>query len=109
MFFPTLDDAGSALLDAFERRLRADPAADLADFLPGAGVPDFLAVATELARLDMEYARDRGTPRPPEHYLAAVPALRDDPAAVAALAFEDYRLRRLAGEPVTPGDYAARY
>jgi hypothetical protein len=109
MFFPALDAAGAALLDAFEQQLRADPGADLASFLPPAPAPGFLAVATELARVDMEYARRRGSPRPPDYYLARIPGLRDSARAVAALAFEDYRLRRLDGEPVAPDYYAQRY
>jgi serine/threonine protein kinase/tetratricopeptide (TPR) repeat protein len=109
MFFPTLNDAGSALVDAFERRLRIDPSADPCDFLLPPEHPDHVAGLVEIARLDMEYARSRGAPRPPEHYFTAFPALRNDPSAVAALAFEDYRLRKLGGEPVTPDEYARRY
>jgi serine/threonine protein kinase/tetratricopeptide (TPR) repeat protein len=109
MFFPTLDDTESALLDTFEHRLRLDPGANLSDFLPRPDHSNFSAVATELARVDMEYAWSRGSPRPPEHYFAAVPALRENPSAVAALAFEDYRIRKLGGEPVTPDVYAERF
>jgi serine/threonine protein kinase/tetratricopeptide (TPR) repeat protein len=109
MSFHALNAVGSDLLDAFERRLRTDPSADLAEFLLAPDHPDHLVELTELARLDMEYARRRSAPRPPEHYFDAFPALRTDQTARAALAFEDYRLRKLGGESVTPAEYASRY
>ncbi len=106
---PALDAAGSDLLDAFERQLRHDPDADLADFLLAPGHPGRVTHLTEAVRLDMEYSHGRGVPRSPEHYLAAFPDLAADPAAVAALAFEDYRLRRLAGDAADPDEYARRF
>ncbi len=109
MSLPALRDIGSDLLDAFERQLRLDPTADLADFLLPSDHPDHLAGLTELARLDMEYARGRGTPRPPDHYFAAFSTLRENAVPRVALAFEDYRLRKFGGEAVVPADYAHRY
>ncbi|QEL15456.1 tetratricopeptide repeat protein [Limnoglobus roseus] len=109
MTLPAHPDLGSDLLDAFEVQLRLDPTADLADFLLPPDHPHHLAELTELARLDMEYARGRGAPRPPEHYFAAFPALRENAIARAGLAFEDYRLRKCGGESVGPADYARRY
>ena len=76
MFFPTIDDTGSVLLDAFEQRLHIDPEADLTDFLPAADSPHHLAVATELARIDMEYAWGRGAPRRPHPAVALARAGR---------------------------------
>src|SRR5438105_2856379 len=96
-------------LNAFEDKLRSDPDADLGWFLPPPGDPDRLPLLTELVRLDLECGWSRGRPRSPRDYFAQYPELRDDPTARAAVAFEDYRVRRLGGEAVTPECYAQEY
>jgi serine/threonine protein kinase/tetratricopeptide (TPR) repeat protein len=98
-----------AAVNAFEDRLRSDPDTDLGRYLPPPGDPDRLALLTELVRLDLECGWARGRPRPPRDYFTRFPELRSDPAAAAAVAFEDYRVRRLGGEPVTPEAYARDY
>src|SRR5437868_2200829 len=109
MSFSAIFDRESALLYAFEERVRHDPAADIADFLPAADHPRWLPVLTELIRLDMEYAWGRGKPRIPVHYFDLFPALRENASAIAEIAFEDYRIRKLGVEPATPDEYAERY
>ncbi|MFO0806220.1 MAG: protein kinase [Gemmataceae bacterium] len=99
----------AARLDDFERRLQLNAHARFEDALPPEADPQYVALATELIRLDMEYAWGRGEPRAPEHYLSACPALAHSTASIEALAFEDYRLRRLAGQSVSPESYAKRF
>jgi serine/threonine protein kinase/tetratricopeptide (TPR) repeat protein len=65
-------------------------------------------VLCELVRVDLEFGWQHGCPRRTEEYLAAFPALREGPAGLAAVAFEEYRQRQLAGESPSPAEYRAR-
>lgn len=94
---------------AFERARAVDAAARLADYLPPADNPLYLPVLSELVRVDLEDAWDNGEPRRVEAYRNEFPRLFGDPARLAEVAFEEYRLRHLAGEPVSLSDYRSRY
>jgi serine/threonine protein kinase/tetratricopeptide (TPR) repeat protein len=96
-------------IEAFEQAHARDGRADLADFLPEAGHPQYLAVLCELVRADIEYTWRGGTPRRTEDYLAAFPALRTDPDGLCAVAFEEYRQRRLSGDQPSPAEYRQRF
>jgi serine/threonine protein kinase/Flp pilus assembly protein TadD len=85
------------------------------EFVPGA---QRLEVLAELVRVDMELQFVSGSPRDLDTYLARFPELLDYPNLLAAVAFEDYRLRfhharksrRTPETPLPePGDYAVRY
>jgi serine/threonine protein kinase/tetratricopeptide (TPR) repeat protein len=65
-------------------------------------------VLRELVRVDIEFAWRQGRPRLTEDYLAQLPALREDPAGIAAVAYEEYRQRQLAGQGPSPAEYRAR-
>jgi serine/threonine protein kinase/Tfp pilus assembly protein PilF len=65
-------------------------------------------VLRELVRVDLELAWRQGRPRLTEDYLALLPALREDPAGIRAVAFEEYRQRQLAGQRTTPAELCAR-
>lgn len=95
-------------VEAFEAA-RARGAADLADFAPGPDHPLHIRVLAELARIDMELSWQGGTPRRPEDYRDRFPQLFADPAALKGLAFEEYRLRRQAGEAPSPAEYQKRF
>jgi serine/threonine protein kinase/tetratricopeptide (TPR) repeat protein len=95
-------------IEAFEQSYAREGCADLAAFLPERGHPHYLAVLRELVRADIEYCWTRGVPRRTEEYLSAFPALRADPAGLGAVAFEEYRQRRQAGEQPTPAEYRQR-
>jgi serine/threonine protein kinase/tetratricopeptide (TPR) repeat protein len=95
-------------IEAFERAHARDGHADLADFLPEPGHPHYLAVLRELVRADIEYTWRCGAHRRTEEYLVAFPALRTDPAGLCAVAFEEYRQRRLAGDHPSPAEYRQR-
>jgi serine/threonine protein kinase/Flp pilus assembly protein TadD len=106
---PSLWEEIDPFIEAFERAHARDGCADLAAFLPEPGHPHYLAVLRELVRADIEYTWGRGAPRQTEDYLAAFPALRTDPAGVGAVAFEEYRQRRLTGDHPSPAEYRQRF
>src|ERR1700745_146444 len=85
-------------IEAFERSYATQGRADLAAFLPEPGHPHYLAVLRELVRADLEFTWTCGARRRAEAYVAAFPALRADPSALCAVAFEEYRQRQRAGE-----------
>ena len=63
----------------------------------------------ELVRVDLEYAWQRGRPKPLDHYRAAFPDLFARPDDVRQVAFEEFRLRAQAGQAPSPQEYARRY
>jgi serine/threonine protein kinase/Flp pilus assembly protein TadD len=95
-------------VEAYEKRQARDGDADLAAFLPAPRHPLYPAVLRELVRADLEYSWERGRPRRVEDYLAAFPELRHDMEGLQEVAFEEYRLRRQAGEHPAPAEYRER-
>src|SRR5207248_3875826 len=100
-----LDD----FIDAYESAQVRHGAADLADFLPDLDHPLYGTVLRELVRVDLEYAWQRGRPKPLDHYRAAFPDLFARPDDVRQVAFEEFRLRAQAGQAPSPQEYARRY
>jgi eukaryotic-like serine/threonine-protein kinase len=100
-----LDDYVAAYEAARAGNDQADPAA----FLPPPEHPLHGEVLRELIRVDLEYAWRSGQRRRLEDYQAAFSHLFQDPVALRDIAFEEYRLRRFAGENVSPGEYAQRF
>lgn len=106
---PSLSADLANRVDAFESALAADPAADIAKFLPRPDHLLYLPLLAELVRIDMEHAWDRGRRARLPAYTARFPAILGTEEVLAAVAFEEYRQRRRAGEAVTPADYRATY
>jgi tetratricopeptide (TPR) repeat protein len=79
--------------------------AEIRAFLPDPQHPHYRSVLLELVRVDLEFGWRSGPAKPIEDYLAAFPQLRADPAALQALAFEECRLRRQAGQAPAPAEY----
>jgi serine/threonine protein kinase/Flp pilus assembly protein TadD len=79
-------------VEAFEAAWAAGPPS-IARFLPPGDRPDYLAVLTELVRIDLEFRADRGEFPCLDRYRAAFPALFADPARAREVAFEAERLR----------------
>jgi serine/threonine protein kinase len=96
-------------LEAFEAARAADPAADLALFVPPPDHPLHVPVLEELVRIDLEHHWLRGQPRWLEDYLRRFPELLDASASIRTLAFEEFRLRRRAGEAPTAEEYQRRF
>ncbi|MBY0523977.1 MAG: protein kinase [Gemmataceae bacterium] len=101
----TLDD----FIEAYEDAQAQTGQAEVADFLPPADHPLHRDVLRELVRVDLEYGWQLGRPQPLESYRQRFPHLFQDPDSVHAVAFEEFRLRRQAGEMVCSGDYQKRY
>lgn len=96
-------------VEAFERDHARSGQADPTTFCPPPGDPLRLQIVEELVRVDLEFSRQDGRSRRLEDYRAVFPDLFEDKVALAEVAFEEYRLRRQAGEDVHPHDYQTAY
>src|SRR5262245_4847686 len=96
-------------VEAFERAFVRGTTADIADFLPPIEHPEYRDLLGELIRVEIEMLWARKAPRLIETYLARFPALRNDPALLGAIAFEEYRQRIDLGEHVTPEEYRRHF
>jgi eukaryotic-like serine/threonine-protein kinase len=100
-------DVLSERLETFIRQWDTGDAPTIAEFVPAG--PDTLRrlVLTELIKVDLEYRWKSGRPRRIEEYLADFPELA---APVPCdLIFEEYQVRRRAGEGVTAEEYQKRF
>src|SRR5262245_35266764 len=96
-----LDD----LVAAFEEALSRDGQADIAGFLPASNHILHDRVLSELIRVELEHDWEHGHPRPLAEYRQRFPDFFRNPDNLQAIAFEDYRLRRQAGQNVSPEEY----
>ena len=95
--------------EAFEAALARDAAVDFREFLPPTKSPLYLATLLELVRIDLEFSWTRNSPKRISEYLSRFPALLENAAVLSAIAFEEYRQRRISGEAVTAGEYQLLY
>jgi eukaryotic-like serine/threonine-protein kinase len=103
-----ISDIDDRLL-AFERAAAASPRVpDLDSFLPSPDDPDRIEAVRELVRVALELRWGRGDRPNLADYLARYPEL-GEPEARAAIAFEDYRQRILAGDKPSRDSYQAQY
>ena len=79
------------------------------EFLPPPSHPHCLEISTELVRIDLELARERGKPRELEEYRELVPAVFTSPTHLTQIAFEEYRLRCADGEQLSAESYFENY
>jgi hypothetical protein len=96
-------------VDAFEAAWARHGDADPAQFVPDRRHDLYLPVLGELIRIDMELRWKRGVPRRPEDYRDRFPLLFENREMLRGLAFEEYRLRRQAGETPSPAEYQKRF
>ena len=96
-------------VEAFEAAHAAGGPVKLADYLPPAEHPLYLSILREIVRADLEFAWERGERRYLESYRETFPELFCDQASLAAVAYEEYRLRLQAGDPADRHDYSRRY
>ncbi len=99
----------AAVVDRFEKARRASPEAELVEYLLKPDDPLYARVAVELVRVDLEYRWTLGAPKGLAAYRCEVPRLFDDPETLSEAAFEEYRLRRLSGDPVAPEEYRRQF
>ncbi len=96
-------------VEAYEAAQVRDGCADLASFLPDAPHPLYREVLCELVRVELEFAWERGQRPSLEAYLHRFPRLAEDPVSLREILFEEYRLRRQAGENPSPEEYQLRF
>src|SRR5579885_2826650 len=94
---------------AFEAAQAHGASIDLTAFLPGPDHALYGDVLRELVRVDLEYGWARGRARSLEDYRRAFPQLFRNADDVRAVTFEEYRLRRQAGEDPDPDEYRRRF
>jgi len=97
------------MIDAFEEAQHKAGPADLADHLPPPDDPLFQVALRELVRVDLEYSWKRQQPSSLEEYCRRFPMLLDDPDSLREITFEDYRLRKRAGQNPDPAEYQRRF
>ena len=96
-------------VEAFESLRLSQGHANFIDFLPDPNHARYFEIVAELVRVDMELSWDDGTRNNLDHYCQLIPALAADPSALEKVAYEEYRLRILNGETVTPEEYQSRF
>jgi serine/threonine protein kinase/Flp pilus assembly protein TadD len=107
---PSVTGELDRFVEAFEAAQRAGaPPTDLGPFLPPPADSYYLLVLRELVCVDLDYGWGRGNPTSLDEYRRRFPRLFDDPTAVKAIVWEDYRQRRQAGQEPDPEDYHRRY
>ena len=97
------------LVEVFEDALARDPNADPDEFLPAPDHPLRVAVLAELIRVDLEYAWTNGRSRRLAEYRDRFPSVFEAPETLSGVAFEEYRQRRLHGDPATAAEYGQTY
>lgn len=93
-------------IEAFEVAFRADPSADYADFLPASDHWLFLPLLEELIRIDLERSWAGGDGKRVSDYLARHPEVSERSVLLSAIAFEEFRQRRSAGQAVVASEYS---
>ena len=111
MIAPAIDSIPDLerLSNAFEQAWQEASEVDLSAFLPTRNHSHFEQIASELICIDMEMRWSHGTPKAISDYRSEYPHLFNNPAVVQELAYEDYRQRVQAGEPIQPQEYRDRY
>jgi serine/threonine protein kinase/Flp pilus assembly protein TadD len=97
------------VLEAYEADAAEGKPVDLGTYLPPESHPEYLSIVVELIRVDLERSYDRGDLKQVEDYRQLAPALFENPERLSEVAFEEYRLRKRAGDEPSLGEYAARF
>jgi len=92
-------------VEAFELVLEVSPDADLAHHLPPVEHPLYLAVLSELIRVDLEHAWNHGRRKRIADYTARFPTILTNPVMLEGVAFEEYRQRIRTGDDASPEEY----
>lgn len=103
--FPDLEE----YVERYELAWENGGPVELADHLPPREHPEYRATVVELIRADLELSRRHGRSTRLADYVARFADVLEDRAALAQVAFEEYRLRFQAGEPVTREEYGKQF
>jgi serine/threonine protein kinase/Tfp pilus assembly protein PilF len=101
------DIAIDPFVEAFERARAVERIANLRAFAPPVTHESHFDVLRELVRVDLEFGWSEGRPNSLGHYRDQYPEVFADPAEAREIAFEDYRLRRQAGQRPNLSEYRA--
>ncbi|QDU54833.1 serine/threonine-protein kinase [Aeoliella mucimassa] len=101
--------AVDTIIDRFEQARRDSQVVRLEDFLPAADDPIYPQAAAELIRVDLEYCWNEGAAKRLADYQEIAPRLFSDTLTLSQVAFEEFRLRLQAGEPITAAAYEEEY
>jgi serine/threonine protein kinase/lipoprotein NlpI len=93
---------------SFEKSQAREGRAEIYAHLPGSDHPLYLPVLRELIRVDLEFNWARGAKKQVEEYISSFPELAKDLKSLGEVAFEEFRLRRVAGENPSPAEYSSR-
>jgi serine/threonine protein kinase/Tfp pilus assembly protein PilF len=105
---PALEEFIDEVVEAFESS-GCSGQREIEQFLPNRDHPFYLPALRELVRVDLELSSCRGRPKRLEHYQLRFPELFEDPLCLEEIAFEEYRLRKLAGESPAADEYRNRF
>jgi len=106
------NDASYALdqwVESFEKAWATHGMADLVTFLPPSDDPGYFEVLGELIRVDLEFRWERGDPLSLDSYRHRFPEFFSDSSRVCGVAFEEFRLRRQAGQAPSLAEYRERF
>lgn len=81
----------------------------LVDFLPAEPPAHRRMVLVELVKVDLEQRTQRGRQKPLETYSSEFPELLENGEPPCDLIYEEYHIRRTAGDSVAPRDYYERF
>ncbi|MDX1947988.1 MAG: protein kinase [Pirellulaceae bacterium] len=96
-------------LERFLATWEAGTEPTLAEYLPAEPPAHRQRVLVELIKADLEQRSVRGRPKSLDEYLAQHPELLADGEPPCDLIYEEFHLRRAAGQPVSIQDYCRRY
>jgi hypothetical protein len=105
---PSCDAEIEDAIDAFETACARDQGADFGAFLPPPHHPTYRRVLGELIRVDLELSWKRGQRKAMEDYETYFPRLVEDRTLLESIAFEEWRLRKQAGDKPSPADFERR-
>jgi eukaryotic-like serine/threonine-protein kinase len=106
----TIDEFVEAYESAHEECSRSSgQSINLLDYLPAVGSALYQEVAAELVRIDMEHSWNQGEKKRLADYRAILPDVFCSQDVLGQVAYEEYRLRALAGENVSIDQYGSQY
>jgi serine/threonine protein kinase/Tfp pilus assembly protein PilF len=97
------------VVEAFEQAWQRDGQANVGDFLPAPDDGLYMTVLRELIRVDLDHGWRTGRPKSLSDYQWLFPEVFRDPQSLAEITFEEYRVRRRAGQDVSAAEYQRRY
>jgi serine/threonine protein kinase len=96
-------------LERFIKTWEQDQEPTLTAFLPEEPPAFRRLVLIELIKVDMEQRTTRGRGKRLENYTSQFPELLEEGEPPCDLIYEEYHIRRTAGQPVSPQDYYQRF